>query len=131
MRRGIKKQWVVNPTIIPVAIGRIIWDGQYAGFVQYSEDQEPIIGNLDLNYVKRFETLPEAIDFLERNDYSKEKLEKRIYNDFPSFFPNHSSSGQYPGEFGKDYVMDSSGKPVASWLVKKPIVTLEDVRNTD
>ena len=117
----IEKHWVIFPNNdLAYNFGQIVKERQ-GGVVDiiYSEGQKYSPECWDPDYVERFSSPQEAIDtFLEKGyislflrDPNRSPTKKDITEYFLKMFPSQAEKAN-PGQFGKDWVMDASGKPV-------------------
>jgi len=85
--KPIEKPWAVYHYLRPSGIGKVISENKFSLDLLYSEGQHFSLEIWDPNYVKRFETPLEAIDYFlphSGQENNKEKLIEIFLCKFPS-----------------------------------------------
>lgn len=81
----MKKIWCVYRILWPIGIGKIVRSDRYGCDILYSEGQHYPAELWDLKYVKRFDTVEEAIsEYGKRSSDPIEKIREDVYDNFPS-----------------------------------------------
>lgn len=95
-RVKMKNKWCVYGNFFPIlgfhiwGLGKIVEESPDKKSVRilYSEGQMYPAALWDSNYVKRFKTIKQAIEYnIERTDSGRQRLLERILSDFPSQKP--------------------------------------------
>ena len=118
-----EKPWAVYYWVLPpMYMGKVIRDSHESLDIKYSEGQQYPAELWDTDYVRTFDSPIKAIAYslVKNPGKTREEIIEEFLEDFPSqrkvlepYLPKQfRTAGTPPGEFGKDWLMDDSGKPV-------------------
>lgn len=88
----MEKQWCVYGQMFAWGIGKIVKESTNSLYIQYTEGQFYSPECWDPNYVKRFDTLEEAMDeYLKYKSIPIFKLKEIVREQFPSYYKRRTN----------------------------------------